>query len=92
MAGVPSEFDQSERSQLDLLRTSLDDAEDQLLRAQRRLDRAQRRVRNLEVAVQSWRVLLAQYEHATEFGRGAAARGRDPALTPARVSIPFSPV
>jgi L-rhamnose isomerase len=44
-----------------------------LQRAQRRLDRAQRRVRNLEVAVQSWRVLLAQYEHAT-----------NPGATPAR--------
>lgn len=68
MSRVPSEFDQGERTQLELLRTNLDDAEDQLRRAQRRLDRAQRRVRNLEVAVQSWRVLLAQYEHATPPG------------------------
>jgi hypothetical protein len=73
MSRVPSEFDQGQRSQLDLLRTYLSDAEDQLQRAQRRLDRAQRRVRNLEVAVQSWRVLLAQYEHAT-----------NPGATPAR--------
>jgi hypothetical protein len=68
MSRVPSEFDQGDRSQLELLRTYLSDAEDQLQRAQRRADRAQRRVRNLEVAVQSWRVLLAQYEHATNPG------------------------
>jgi L-rhamnose isomerase len=68
MSRVPSEFDEGQRSQLELLRTYLSDAEDQLQRAQRRLDRAQRRVRNLEVAVQSWRVLLAQYEHATNPG------------------------
>jgi L-rhamnose isomerase len=68
MSRVPSEFDHGDRSQLDLLRTYLSDAEDQLQRAHRRLDRAQRRVRNLEVAVQSWRVLLAQYEHATNPG------------------------
>jgi L-rhamnose isomerase len=68
MSRVPSEFDQGDRSQLELLRTYLSDAEDQLQRAQRRLDRAQRRVRNLEVAVQSWRVLLAQYEHAAHPG------------------------
>jgi hypothetical protein len=74
MSRVPSEFDQGDRSQLELLRTYLADAEDQLQRAQRRLDRAQRRVRNLEVAVQSWRVLLAQYEHATNPG---AAPARD---------------
>jgi L-rhamnose isomerase len=73
MSRVPSEFDLGQRSQLELLRTYLSDAEDQLQRAQRRLDRAQRRVRNLEVAVQSWRVLLAQYEHAT-----------NPGATPAR--------
>jgi L-rhamnose isomerase len=72
MSRVPSEFDQGQRSQLDLLRTYLSDAEDQLQRAQRRLDRAQRRVRNLEVAVQSWRVLLAQYEHATTPGAAPA--------------------
>ena len=74
MPRVTSEFDPGERSQLELLRTYLDDAEDQLRRAQRRLDRAQRRVRNLEVAVQSWRVLLAQYEHASQPG---APRSRD---------------
>jgi hypothetical protein len=59
-----SEFQQEERPQIELLRTNLADAEDQLRRAQTRLDRAQRRVRNLEVAVQSWRVLVRQYEHA----------------------------
>lgn len=62
MAGVDSEFQQEERSQLELLRTSLEDAQDQLRRARLRLDRAQRRVRNLEVAVQSWQVLVGQYE------------------------------
>ena len=73
MPRVTSEFDQGERTQTELLRSNLDDAEDQLRRAQRRLDRAQRRVRNLEVAVQSWRVLLAQYEHAS----GLAPNNRD---------------
>jgi hypothetical protein len=68
MSRVPPEFDREERSQLELLRTYVSDAEDQLRRAQRRLDRAQRRVRNLDVALQSWRVLLAQYEHATNPG------------------------
>jgi hypothetical protein len=62
MRTVTSEFDQGERSQLELLRTNQADAEDQLRRARLRLDRAQRRVRNLEVAVQSWGVLIAQYE------------------------------
>ncbi|MGZ6965582.1 MAG: hypothetical protein ACXVKA_15365 [Acidimicrobiia bacterium] len=61
-----SEFDQGERPQLDLLRTNLDDAEDQLRRAKVRLDRAQRRVRNLEVAVQSWKVLVAEYQNRTQ--------------------------
>jgi hypothetical protein len=60
------EFDQGVRPQLDLLRSSLEDAEDQLRRANVRLDRAQRRVRNLEVAVQSWKVLVSQYEQALE--------------------------
>jgi L-rhamnose isomerase len=64
-----SEFDLGERPQRDLLRTNLQDAEDQLRRAQIRLDRAQRRVRNLEVAVQSWRVLVTQYEHAVNPGQ-----------------------
>ena len=66
MPNVSSEFDQGERPQLELLRTNQADAEDQLRRARLRLDRAQRRVRNLEVAVQSWRVLIAQYEHSTD--------------------------
>ena len=64
-----SEFDQGERPEIDLLRTNLEDAEDQLRRASIRLDRAQRRVRNLEVAVQSWRVLVKQYEHAVNPGQ-----------------------
>ena len=66
MRNVNSEFDLGERSQLELLRTNQADAEDQLRRARMRLDRAQRRVRNLEVAVQSWRVLVAQYEQAND--------------------------
>ena len=72
MHGVAFEFDQAERSQLELLRGSLDDAKDQLRRARLRLDRAQRRVRNLEVAVQSWQTLASQYEHGNgpEIGRG----------------------
>jgi flagellar biosynthesis chaperone FliJ len=68
MTGVSSEFQQDERSQLDLLRTSLEDAQDQLRRARARLDRAQRRVRNLEVAVQSWQVLVSQYEQGNAPG------------------------
>jgi hypothetical protein len=63
MRTVSSEFDQGERSHRDLLRTSLEDAEDQLRRARLRQERAQRRVRNLEVAVQSWRVLVDECEH-----------------------------
>jgi flagellar biosynthesis chaperone FliJ len=70
MHGASSEFDQGERSQLELLHGSLDDARDQLRRAQQRLDRAQRRVRNLEVAVQSWQVLVSQYEHGNGAGIG----------------------
>lgn len=62
MPSTTSEFDEEERPQIELLRTSLEDAEDQLRRARLRLDRAQRRVRNLEVAVQSWKVLVTQYE------------------------------
>jgi hypothetical protein len=68
MRNVGSEFDLGERPQLEVLRNNLDDAEDQLRRAQLRLDRAQRRVRNLEVAVQSWRVLVAQFEHSNGAG------------------------
>ena len=81
MSRVPSEFDQGDRSQLELLRTYLSDAENQLERAQRRAERAQRRVRNLEVAVQSWRVLLAAVRARDEPGCDAAAGRRDPALT-----------
>jgi hypothetical protein len=66
MRNVSSEFDEGERPQIDLLRSNLGDAEDQLRRARIRLDRAQRRVRNLEVAVQSWRVLIAQYEQSSD--------------------------
>jgi flagellar biosynthesis chaperone FliJ len=70
MPGVSPEFDVAERSQMELLQNSLDDARDQLRRAQGRLDRAQRRVRNLEVAVQSWQVLISQYEHGNGVGNG----------------------
>lgn len=65
---VKSEFDQGERPQIDLLRTNLADAEDQLRRAQVRLDKAQRRVRNLEVAVQSWKALVTQHEQGSYLG------------------------
>ncbi len=58
------EFDLRERSELELLRGSQADAEDQLVRARLRLDRAQRRVRNIEVAVQSWTALVTQFERA----------------------------
>jgi len=68
MPAMKSEFDQGERPQLDLLRTNLEDAEDQLRRAQARLDKAQRRVRNLEVAVQSWKALVTQYEQGSHLG------------------------
>jgi predicted nucleic acid-binding Zn-ribbon protein len=70
MGNVPMEFDEGDRPQLDLLRSSLEDAEDQLRRANVRLDRAQRRVRNLEVAVQSWKALVSQYEQALDPGNG----------------------
>lgn len=66
MRYVKSEFDQGERPQVELLRTNLQDAEDQLRRAQVRLDGIQRRVRNLEVAVQSWKALVTQYEHGSD--------------------------
>ena len=74
MHGLESEFGHEERSQLELLQTSLSDAEDQLRRARVRLDRAQRRVRNLEVAVQSWQALVSQYEQRDQYAidrRGA---------------------
>ena len=73
MPFVKSEFEEVERPPIELLRTNLDDAEDQLRRAQTRLDKAQRRVRNLEVAVQSWKALVTQYEHGSQLG---AARPR----------------
>jgi len=68
MPFVKSEFEEVERPPIELLRTNLDDAEDQLRRAQTRLDKAQRRVRNLEVAVQSWKALVTQYEHGSQLG------------------------
>jgi hypothetical protein len=67
------EFDIDDRSELELLRTSVEDSQDQLRRARQRLERAQRRVKNLEVAFESWTLLLAQYEHARDHG---AERGR----------------
>jgi flagellar biosynthesis chaperone FliJ len=69
---ITSEFDQGDRPQLEVLRNNLDDAQDQLRRATLRLERAQRRVRNLEVAAQSWKFLVAQYERATDSGEARA--------------------
>ncbi len=68
MARLTSEFDLDDRTEIELLRNSVDDSHDQLRRARQRLDRAQRRVKNLEVAYESWSVLLAQYERALEQG------------------------
>jgi hypothetical protein len=62
------EFDLGERSEVEVLRSSVADTQDQLRRARVRLERAQRRVKNLEVAFESWTMLLAQYEHALEHG------------------------
>jgi hypothetical protein len=66
MTRVISEFDPGERPQLELVRNSREDSQDQLRRARRRLERAQRRVQDLEVADDSWMLLLAQYELALE--------------------------
>jgi hypothetical protein len=63
-----SEFELGERSELELLRTSVADSQDQLQRARAKLEKAQRRVKNLEVAYESWTLLLAQYEQALELG------------------------
>ena len=68
MARLTSEFDLGDRAEIELLRNSVDDSHDQLRRARERLARAQRRVKNLEVAHESWSVLLAQYERALEHG------------------------
>jgi hypothetical protein len=65
---MPDEFDLGERSELEVLRANVADTQDQLRRARQRLERAERRVRNLEVAFESWTLLLAQYEHAIEHG------------------------
>jgi flagellar biosynthesis chaperone FliJ len=62
------EFDLDERAEIDVLRSSVADSQDQLRRARARLERAQRRVKNLEVAFESWTLLLAQYEEALERG------------------------
>jgi hypothetical protein len=72
MTRVTSEFDLGDRPEAELLRTSVDDSHEQLRRARQRLDRAQRRVKNLEVAFESWSVLLAQYERAQTHGRDRA--------------------
>jgi hypothetical protein len=72
MARVASEFYLGDRPEVELLRTSVDDSHEQLRRARARLDRAQRRVKNLEVAFESWSVLLAQYERAQAHGRERA--------------------
>jgi hypothetical protein len=73
---VTTEFDQGDRPEIELLRGSVDDSQDQLRRARRRLERAQRRVKNLEVASESWAQLLAQYERATQNGRARGTRDR----------------
>jgi hypothetical protein len=65
---TPGEFDLGERSELEVLRANVADSQDQLRRARQRLERAERRVKNLEVAFESWTLLLAQYEHAVEHG------------------------
>ena len=62
------EFDVGDRSELELLRTSVADSQDQLQRARAKLEKAQRRVKNLEVAFESWTLLLAQYEQALDHG------------------------
>jgi multidrug resistance efflux pump len=62
------EFDLDERAEIDVLRSSVADSQDQLRRARARLERAQRRVKNLEVAFESWTLLLAQYEETLERG------------------------
>ena len=62
------EFDLGERSELEVLRANVADSQDQLRRARQRLERAERRVKNLEVAFESWTLLLVQYEHAIENG------------------------
>jgi hypothetical protein len=73
---VTTEFDRGERSELELLRGSVEDSLDQLRRARRKLDRAQRRVKNLEVASESWSQLLAQYERVVQHGRTGSPRDR----------------
>lgn len=73
---VTTEFDQSDRPEIELLRGSIDDSVEQLQRARRRLERAQRRVKNLEVASDSWAQLLAQYERALQPGRNRTVRDR----------------
>jgi hypothetical protein len=62
------EFDLGDRSELELLRANVADSQDQLRRARAKLEKAQRRVKNLEVAFESWTLLLAQYENALEHG------------------------
>jgi hypothetical protein len=68
------EFDLEQRSEVEVLRTNVADSQDQLRRARVRLERAERRVRNLEVAVESWSLLLAQYERALDHRPDVAAR------------------
>ena len=74
---VTTEFDQGERPEIELLRGSVDDSQEQLRRARRKLERIQRRVKNLEVASDSWQQLLAQYERAQQHGRMRAPSPRD---------------
>ncbi len=103
---VTTEFDRGDRSEIELLRGSVEDSLDQLRRARRKLDRAQRRVKNLEVASESWSQLLAQYERAVQHGRApvtprphlhliqpsplGSGTGAEPARSVAAVSLPRS--
>jgi hypothetical protein len=77
MTVTTTEFDQRERPEIELLRGSVDDSQEQLHRARRKLERVQRRVKNLEVASESWQQLLAQYERAQQHGRSRAPSPRD---------------
>ncbi len=79
MSKIVSEFE-LERSPVQLLRDSAEDAEHQLRRARRRSERAQRRVENLETCVGEWAHLLSDYESSFEHmqeqdAAAAACRG-----------------
>jgi predicted metal-dependent hydrolase len=76
MTVTTTEFDFGELSEVELLRGSVDDSQEQLRRARRRLERAQRRVKNLEVASESWTQLLAQFERAQQRAKERSGRDR----------------